>query len=192
MRTMSPPPRPHRRLRRSPLRRLSRLLLVPVALVLLLEAWLWERLRPLIARVVDLIAWPRLRAAIAALIEPLPPPATLVVFLVPVAVLFPLKLAGLWLLAHGRWVEAGLTLLAAKLLGVGVTAFVFDLTRDKLLRMGWFAQLHDWTLRAVAWAHRLTDPVKARIRAVMRLVLPHRAGRTWRLLRRIRRRMRTA
>ena len=60
---------------------------------------------------------------------------TLIVFIVPVIPLFPLKLVGFWLLAHEYWISAVLTIMFAKFLGVGVAAFVFDVTRPKLLEM---------------------------------------------------------
>ncbi len=88
------------------MRRLLKPLWVLLALVFLFEAWLWEHLRPLVASVVQRIAWDRLKARAAAWIEHLPPYATLLVFLVPVVLLFPLKLLGLWMLAHGSWLGA--------------------------------------------------------------------------------------
>ena len=54
---------------------------------------------------------------------------TLIVFIVPVIPLFPLKLVGLWLLTHEYWLSAIFTIVFAKFLGVGVTAFIFDVTR---------------------------------------------------------------
>ena len=61
---------------------------------------------------------------------------TLIVFAVPVISLFPLKLAGLWLFANKYWIAALLTIVFAKFLGVGVAAFIFDVTRPKLLQDG--------------------------------------------------------
>ena len=58
---------------------------------------------------------------------------TLIVFVVPAILLFPLKLFGLWLLTHEYWASAVTLLVFAKFLGVGVTAFIFDVTRPKLL-----------------------------------------------------------
>jgi hypothetical protein len=40
------------------------------------------------------------------------------------------------------------------------------------------------------WAHGMIDPIKERIRRAFRMFAPKRAGRTLRLLRRIRRKMR--
>ena len=85
---------------------------------------------------------------------------TLIVFIVPVIPLFPLKLVGLWLLANEYWVSAIVTIVFAKFLGVGVAAFIFDVTRPKLLEMPWFQRLYelgdgvagegrrDWSIRS--------------------------------------------
>jgi hypothetical protein len=101
------------------MRRLFRPLWVLLALVLLFEAWLWEHLRPIVARVVDRIAWDRLKKRAAAWIEHLPPYPTLLVFLIPVLLLLPVKIIGLWFLAHGWWLGAMATLGAAKVVSMG-------------------------------------------------------------------------
>ena len=93
---------------------------------------------------------------------------TLIVFIVPVIPLFPLKLVGVWLLMHEYWLSAVTTIIFAKLLGVGVTAFVFDVTRPKLLEMGWFERLYEFVLTLRAKAKALVDPVKRRIAEVLR------------------------
>jgi hypothetical protein len=78
--------------------------------------------------------------------------------------LFPLKLIGLWLLAHEYWMSAVLTIVFAKFLGVGVAAFVFDVTRDKLLEMDWFEALYEFVIKLRAKATALVDPIKSRIK----------------------------
>ena len=75
----------------SPMRRWLRPLWVFLALLFLLEAWLWDHLEPLVARVVNLIPWGRLKIWLAQLIRDLPPWATLIVFVIPFIVLLPLK-----------------------------------------------------------------------------------------------------
>jgi hypothetical protein len=178
------------------MRRLLRPLLVLVALVFLIEAWLWEHLRPLVAWVVDLIAWDRLKARLARLIEWLPPWAVLIVFVIPFVVLLPLKFLEVYLLVHRQWAAAILVLVVAKLLGLGVTAFIFDVTRPKLLQMAWFRRLYELTLYWLEKAHTLIDPIKLRVKRAVRryvwLLRPGRGGRFLRRLARIRRRMQTA
>ena len=61
---------------------------------------------------------------------------------VPVAALFPLKVLELWLLAHKYWIAAGEVLVFAKLVGVAVTAFVFEVTRPGSCWLRWFRWLY--------------------------------------------------
>jgi hypothetical protein len=173
-------------------RRLLRPIWILLALIFLFEAWLWDRLAPIVARVVAWIPLETLKRRLAAWIEGLPPAATLVVFIVPFILLLPLKFLEVWFFAHANWVGVIGTLIAAKLLGVGVTAFIFDLTRPKLLQLAWFRRFYGWVLWALERAHAVLDPVKARIRLWFRMFAPKRAGRTLRLLMRIRRRARMA
>jgi hypothetical protein len=146
------------------LRRILQPLWVLLALIFLIEAWLWDHLEPIVARVV---AWIPLRAFkvwLADRVDTLSPAMTLIVFIVPVIPLFPLKLVGLWLLANEYWVSAVLILVFAKFLGVGVAAFIFDVTRPKLLQMAWFEKLYGWVMMLRAKAHAIIDPVKLRIK----------------------------
>jgi ABC-type uncharacterized transport system involved in gliding motility auxiliary subunit len=114
------------------------------------------------------------------------------VFLIPVLLLLPLKVVGFWMLAHGFWLGALVVLTLAKIVSLGVTAFIFDLTRPKLLRLAWFRRLYDSVMRWLAWAHELVEPIKRRLSQAFRVFAPSRAGRTLRLLMRVRRRMRAA
>ena len=188
------------------MRRILKPLWILLALVFLFEAWLWEHLRPVVAWVVNLIAWKKLQARFAAAIEHLPPYPTLLIFLVPIVLLFPLKLLGLWMLAHGSWLGAMAVLAIAKMMSVGVTAFIFDVTKPKLLQLGWFRWFYEHMLLWLAKAHAIIDPIKQRIREWIArslapikrrarrwlwLMKPGRPGRFFRRLARIRRRMQT-
>jgi hypothetical protein len=185
------------------MRRLLKPLWVLLALVFLFEAWLWEHLRPLVAWVVDRIAWSKFKARFAAFIEHLGPHPTLLIFLIPPVVLFPFKLLGLWMLAHGSWLGAMTVLVLAKLVGTAVAAFIFDATRPKLLQLWWFRWLYELLMEWLAKAHAIIDPIKARMRERIRAMLapvkrrlrrwfwlakPGRPGRFFRRLARLRRR----
>lgn len=112
------------------------------ALIVLFEEWLWEPLRRAMAMLTRL---PLLRGLSAA-IGRLPARWAAVVFLLPVAALFPFKMAGLWLIAHGQ-VVAGLSVfIGAKLVGTALFAWLFGLTRPALLTLPWFAALYGWVL----------------------------------------------
>jgi hypothetical protein len=171
------------------MRRILRPFLILLALFFLFEAWLWEHLRRLVAAAVNVVAWDRLKIRLAQLVAWLPPWAVLIVFVIPFLVLLPLKFAEVYFIVHRQWLAAGVVLVLAKLLGLGVTAFIFDVTKPKLLQMGWFRSLYALMLVWLDKAHALIDPIKARIRQSLRMFAPQRAGRTMRLLRRIRRRM---
>lgn len=163
-----------------------------LAIAFLIEAWLWRHLEPIVEWVVALLPLRAFKARLAGIIRKLPPAATLVVFVVPVVALFPLKMLGLWLLAHKHWIAATGVLVFAKLVGVAVTAFVFEVTRPKLLQLRWFRWLYEHVLVWLDWAHRLVAPIRRRVRRLLRIVRGKRAGRALRLLWRIRRRMRAA
>ena len=150
------------------MRRLFQPFWVLLAVIFLIEAWLWDHLEPVVERVV---AWIPLRAFkhwLAERVDTLSPAMTLIVFAVPVIPLFPLKLFGLWLLTHEYWVSAITMMVVAKFLGVGVTAFIFDVTRPKLLEMQWFKKLYELVLALRAKAAALVNPIKLRIKEILR------------------------
>jgi hypothetical protein len=150
------------------LRRLLQPIWVLLAVIFLIEAWLWDRLEPIVAWAVERIPLQAFKHWLAERVDTLSPAMTLIVFIVPVIPLFPLKLIGFWLLAHEYWLSAILTIVFAKLLGVGVAAFVFDVTRPKLLEMGWFEKLYEFVLGLRAKANALVDPIKRRILEILR------------------------
>src|SRR3954465_10930888 len=169
------------------LRRLLQPFWVLLAIVFLIEAWLWDHLEPIVARIVAALPLQRLKQWLAARVAELSPAMTLVVFVVPVLPLFPLKLVGLWLLTHEYWTSAVFTILFAKLLGVGVMAFVFDVTRPKLLEMAWFERIYEFILALRAKAAALVEPIKARMAEVLRGNGEGWSSRTLRLIQRFRR-----
>ena len=150
------------------MRRLLQPLWVLLAIIFLIEAWLWDHLEPIVAWVVAKIPLQTFKHWLADRVDTLSPAMTLIVFVVPVIPLFPLKLIGFWLLTHEYWLSAVFTILFAKLVGVGVTAFVFDVTRPKLLEMGWFEWLYEFVMSLRAKAAALVDPIKRRMLEIMR------------------------
>jgi hypothetical protein len=136
------------------------------AIVIFIEEWGW---RPLSAFAARLGRWPplsRLEARIAAA----PRHVALLLFLAPAVMLFPLKLAALWLIEQGR-TTLGISLIAlAKLVGTAIVGRLFVLLEQQLLSFPWFA-------RALEWWHR----TKAR---VMTALHQSTLWRTMRVLRR--------
>jgi hypothetical protein len=124
------------------------------AIVILFEEWLWEPLKRL------MLAFSRLPVIrqLAGFISRLPPLAALVLYLVPVVVLLPFKIAGLWLIGEGHSFLGISTFLAAKVIGTALLAWLFSLTKPALMQIVWFAKAHAWVVgisdAAHQWLHR--------------------------------------
>jgi hypothetical protein len=168
------------------IRRLLQPVWILLAVIFLIEAWLWDHLEPIVAWVVSLIPLRAFKQWLADRVDTLSPAMTLIVFIVPVIPLFPLKMVGLWLLAHEYWISAILTIIFAKFLGVGVAAFIFDVTRPKLLEMEWFEKLYDFVMALRAKANALVDPIRERIKHALRGDGSSWSSRTLRLIQRFR------
>jgi hypothetical protein len=168
------------------IRRLLQPVWILLAVIFLIEAWLWDHLEPIVAWLVSLIPLRAFKQWLADRVDTLSPAMTLIVFIVPVIPLFPLKMVGLWLLAHEYWISAILTIIFAKFLGVGVAAFIFDVTRPKLLEMEWFEKLYDFVMALRAKANALVDPIRARIKHALRGDGSSWSSRTLRLIQRFR------
>jgi len=145
------------------MRQIKRGLLLLLAGLFLVEAWLWDILCALGLWFAARIPFEAFKRAVAVQIERLSPPFVLPFFILPVMVILPFKLCGLWLIAHHRVILGGLVFLAAKMSGLAVTAFLYELTRDKLRQMAWFCTLSDKVIAAKLWAEALIAPYKAQI-----------------------------
>ena len=165
------------------MRRLLQPIWILLALIFLTEAWLWARLEPVVARAVSWLPLRAVKTWLFSHIEKLSPPLTLGIFLLPIIVLFPLKIIAVWMFAHHNWVGGCAVLGAGKLVGVGVTAFIFDVTRPKLMQMRWFARLFDVLLRLRGWARTKIAPARVWLAEVRERLL---GDGTPRWLRRIR------
>ena len=125
-----------------------------LALIIVFEEWGWQPLADLLGRLAKWRPW----AAVETTIARLPPYAALVVFVLPSAVLLPLKFLAVFLVAKGQIVLAGLLFLAAKVVATALIARLFLLTQPALMQIGWFA----WTYNTIIpWKDALVDGVHA-------------------------------
>jgi hypothetical protein len=148
-------------------------LLVPV---LLFEEWGWEPLARAMARLSRLRVWSRVEAALRAL----PPWAAVLAFFLPMLLLLPVKLFGLFLLGEGHALSALLLLLAAKLVGTAILAWLFQLVEPALMRIPWFARYYPrWKL----WKDSVLNSVRESRGWRSMRVLGRRVRRGWRRLR---------
>ena len=77
------------------------LLLTLAALVFLFEAWLWDILSAFWRWLAGFPLVRQMRVYLADMVNRMPAHAALLLFVIPVGLLFPFKLAALWLLAQG-------------------------------------------------------------------------------------------
>lgn len=125
-----------------------------VALVLLFEEWGWRPLADGLALLARYRPWARVEGWIASL----PPYAALLVFVLPTAILLPVKLGALWLLAHGKILTAALLLALAKIASTALLARIFMLTSPALMQLTWFFRLYSWFM---PWKDALMAPLRA-------------------------------
>lgn len=137
------------------LRGLLKPLWVLLALLLLLEEWLWALVKRGLARLARWRFWAWLEARFRAL----PPWAALLGLGLPWLLLVPLKLVALGLFAKGRVLLGLLAVVLAKLAGTVLVATVFHWTKPQLLTLPGFARLYAavtrWLVLAHAWARAL-------------------------------------
>src|SRR4051794_33052261 len=91
-------------------RRLLQPVWVLLAVVFLIEAWLWDHLEPIVAWFVARLPLHTFKRWLAGRVDTLSPATSLIVFIVPLIPLLPLKLVGFWLFAHEYWVSAVVTI----------------------------------------------------------------------------------
>lgn len=122
-----------------------------LALVLVLEEWLWDTLKAQLHRISHLPGVRRVEQWLGHL----PPWASVLVLLTPGLVLIPFKLAGLWALAHGHPGLGVLVLVLAKLTGTALVAYLLDLVRERARQVPWFNWVYEAIMgllaRAKAW-----------------------------------------
>jgi hypothetical protein len=145
------------------LRRIARAFWLTLALLFLVENWLWDHVKVWLRLLAEVLGVKRLEERIASFISDLSPWATLTVFIIPVLAILPLKIFAVAQIAQGHLAFGLVIIFAAKALGLGVTAFLFDLCRDKLLQMAWFARFYHLVLHVRAWAHALVAPLRQRL-----------------------------
>lgn len=124
-----------------------------IALVLLFEEWGWEQLKVLFTRLARFPPWAWLEQAVSRLA----PWAAVLVFSVPMLLLFLVKLMALYLFGKGQVAMGLVLLLAAKLVGTALLARLFQLTHPALMKLPWFGR---WYPRWKVWK----DGLLARVR----------------------------
>ena len=122
--------------------------------ILLFYEWGWEPLASCIAKLLRFrwMRWAERRIRYA------PPWAALLLFLTPTLILLPFKIGAFWLMAHGKKMLGLAVIVAAKIVGTAVVAWIFKLTQPTLMQLRWFAWVYP---RVKAWKDRWVGWMKA-------------------------------
>jgi hypothetical protein len=124
-------------------------LLAAAAVLFLIEEWLWNRLKQLMALLGRLPGLRLLERGIARL----SPAWAAVVFLAPSALILPIKLFAVKMIATGHILSGGGVIVGAKIAATALFARVYALTHPALMRVHWFVRLHATVLRWRVWVH---------------------------------------
>ena len=91
--------------------------------------------------------------------------------------ILPVKLGAVWLVAKGRIMLGVGVVIAAKLVGTALLAWLFQLIQPALMELGWFARLHArwtaWKTDLLAWVRasavwRTARAIKLRVKRLFR------------------------
>jgi hypothetical protein len=133
---------------KSPVRRiLAPFVMVAAVLYFLLDAIFLSFIRPIFRLLARLGLLDRITRAI----ESLGPYTTLVLFVVPLAVLEPAKPVGLYLIAEGHYVHGVIVIGAAELLKVAIVERIYHIGKPKLMTIPLFARIHDFAAGWLDW-----------------------------------------
>ena len=119
------------------------------------------------ARVRRIHPWTQLKARIAAVIDLLPAPAALLLFVIPLVFVEVMSFFSVVLFATGHFILGAVAYIGIKILGLGLVAAIFDLTRDKLMTMPAFVYCYEKVMAFHDYAHHLVEPYKQAARVYL-------------------------
>jgi hypothetical protein len=154
---------------------IRRLLRLPVLVLAVIVVLVDDGFRAFVIPAVRALSRLRMVQRLEAAVAGLPAYALLTLFLVPLAIIEPLKVYGLLLFGEGRILSGILVFAVAKVVGLGLAERLFAIGRDKLLSIGWFATGHRWVLATRDVVHGWLSQ-KAAWRQAVRLARRIRAG----------------
>ncbi len=148
--------------------RVRRTALLALAMAFLAAAWVWDGLIALARRIVGLVPWTRFKQAFAAVVDCLPAPLVLLIFLVPFLIVEPLLVVATVAVAMGYVVSGAIAWIVLKMLAISVLPAIFDLTQHRLMTMPWFAWSYAKVMAFHHYADRIVAPYKHAAAALLR------------------------
>ncbi len=149
--------------------RVRRTALLALAMVFLALAWVWDLFVAAWRLLVSFIPWTRFKRAFAALVDRLPAPLVLLIFLVPFLIVEPLLVVATIAIAMGYVVSGAIAWIGLKIFAVGLIPAIFDLTQHRLMTMPWFARAYDKVMAFHHYADQIVAPYKDAAAEVLRL-----------------------
>jgi hypothetical protein len=135
-------------------------LLIVVALLFLLETWIWGGMVAAVRFVATWIPWARFKASATRFINRMPAIFAVLLFGVPLVVSEVGSFLSVVAVALGHVVMGAIAYCCMKVIGVGLVAVIFDLAREKLMTLPWFVVLYDKFVAFHDFAHYLIAPYK--------------------------------
>jgi len=140
--------------------KVPRALVFVFALAFLFETWIWDRVVAAGSRLLALVPWTAFRAALVRLVNRMPVWAALLMFGIPFVVAETGAFVCVVIAATGHVVAGATGYVVVKVFSFGLVVPIFDLTREKLLTMPWFAVVHRKLLVFHEFAERLVTPYR--------------------------------
>jgi hypothetical protein len=128
---------------------MKKLLLSLLAIILIIEEWLWDGLSALGHFLASHLGFARFELWLSNT----PPYLALIAISIPVILVTPLNIAAFWLLAHGLVLQGIALEIFAKLLGTLFIGHFFSLTKKQLLTFRVLAWVYNTVSYWLAWAH---------------------------------------
>jgi hypothetical protein len=138
----------------------SRPLLFALALAFLFETWIWGGMVAAVKWCAAWIPWARFKAASQRFVNRMPAIFAVLLFGVPLVVSEFGSFLSVVAIAFGHVVMGTLAYIGMKIIGIGLVAVIFDITREKLMALPWFVVLYVKFVAFHDFAHRLVAPYR--------------------------------
>jgi hypothetical protein len=148
--------------------RVRRTALLALAMVFLVVAWVWDALGAVGRKIAGFIPWARFKQSFAALVDRLPAPLVLLIFLVPFLIVEPLLVVATIAIAMGYVLVGAIAWIVLKFLAIALIPAIFDLTKHRLMTMPWFVRAYEKVMAFHHYAHQIVAPYKEAAAIVLR------------------------
>jgi hypothetical protein len=148
--------------------RVRRTALLALAMVFVVVAWVWDGLVAVGRALAGFIPWARFKQSFAALVDRLPAPLVLLIFLVPLLIVEPLLVVATVAIAMGYVVSGAIAWVLLKFLAIALIPAIFDLTKHRLMTMPWFVRAYEKVVAFHHYADQIVAPYKNAAAAVLR------------------------